>query len=355
MLRTISIAAAVLALGVAGRARALDLDNLTLNGYTSFEYERQLHGADGGPGDANGSFDADVLDLVLNLRPADSLRVAMDVTWEHGVASEDDFGNAALEYGFVERTFSDALRLRVGKMFTPFGIFNEIHTAKPAFLSVKEAATTNKPERIVADATRFFPRWGVGIALRGDARVAGTPVEYDLMIANGEQDFGNPFEEDANVSKSVTARARAELSRHITVGASLYRDRPASRNVESLTSAGAEFEMLWGRLRVVGELVVGASDRVGGPSVTQVGWFVQPSCQCAWGVTPYIRVGRVDPNTDADGDAGSEIVAGVNLTTSDQVIVKIENNYVVGGAASSLGAYPGRDYHEIKAAIVVGF
>ena len=149
---------------------ALDSNKITINGYTSFEVEKQVDGQGKGGGDPHLSFDADLFDLVVNFQVSDQVRAAADFTWEHGVASEDDRGNAALEYGFVEHTFSDLFKIRVGKMFTPFGIFNEIHTAKTAFLSVKEAASTNKPERIVEGAFRFFPRWGVGIALRGDGR-----------------------------------------------------------------------------------------------------------------------------------------------------------------------------------------
>ncbi|MAF10759.1 hypothetical protein CMK11_09925 [Candidatus Poribacteria bacterium] len=349
------VACVIAAHGLVLSGHALDLADVDLNGYTSFEYERQIESAAHGAGDANGSFDADLLDLVLSLRPADDLRIALDVTWEHGAATEDDYGNAALEYGFVEHTFSDALRLRAGKMFTPFGIFNEIHTAKPAFLSVKEAAPTNKPERIVAEASRFFPRWAVGIALRGDARVGGAAIDYDVMIANGETGSGNPFEEDDNVAKALAARLRGELSPTALVGVSFYRDRPGSPEVESLTSVGTEFELQRDRVRVIGEAVVGSTDRVGSGSVTQVGWFVQPSYYCGYGVTAFARVGRVDPNLDADADAGYELVTGMNVAASDHLFVKVENDHVGGSSASSLGAYPGRDYNEIKAAVVVGF
>ena len=39
---------------------------------------------------------------------------------------------------------SDAVKLRAGKMFTPFGIYNEIHTAKPSIIILKEPNPTNK-------------------------------------------------------------------------------------------------------------------------------------------------------------------------------------------------------------------
>ncbi len=41
-------------------AYAIDLNALTINGYTSFEYELQIEPDDDGDGDPNGSFDADL-------------------------------------------------------------------------------------------------------------------------------------------------------------------------------------------------------------------------------------------------------------------------------------------------------
>ena len=125
-----------------------------------------------GGGDPNGSFDADGFDLGLNFHVSDKVRAATDLTWEHGAATEDNRGNVAVEYAFVEYTVSDLVKVRFGKMFTPFGVYNQIHTAKPTFLSRQGAGATNKPERIVVNAARFFPRWGSGIAFRVMARSA---------------------------------------------------------------------------------------------------------------------------------------------------------------------------------------
>jgi hypothetical protein len=123
----------------------------------------------------------------------------------------------AVEYAFVEYAFSDLLKIRVGKMFIPFGIYNEIHTAKPAFLSVKEPASTNKAERIVDDAFRFYPRWGSGIALHGDGLIGERGFSYDLFLSNGDQSETNPFEEDNNGAKAVTGRFRSRASSTRTV------------------------------------------------------------------------------------------------------------------------------------------
>jgi len=168
--------------------RAQYLSKLTINGYSDFEFEKQLEQE--GNGDPNGSFDADLFDLVLNFQVTDKIRVSTGLTWEHGAATEDGFGNVAVEYAFVEYAFSDLMKVRVGKMFIPFGIYNEIHTAKPAFLSVKEPASTNKAERIVDDAFRFYPRWGAGIAVHGDGVIGERGFSYDVFLSNGDQMVG---------------------------------------------------------------------------------------------------------------------------------------------------------------------
>ena len=55
-------------------------DRLRINGYSSMEFEYMT--SDDGRGDPNGSFDADLFDLVFNFRPVDRLRIAADITWE---------------------------------------------------------------------------------------------------------------------------------------------------------------------------------------------------------------------------------------------------------------------------------
>jgi hypothetical protein len=335
---------------------AIDSDRISLNGYSSFEIERQVEDEGEGLGDPNGSFDADLFDLVLNIQVDDRIRVAADVTWEHGAASEDGRGNVALEYGFVEYVFDDALKVRFGKMFTPFGIFNEIHTAKPAFLSVKEAASTNKAERIVDGSYRFFPRWGTGVGIRGGLFFGEGYLDYDLLIANGDQDETNPYEEDNNQAKSWTARLRYEVSDRLRVGTSFYYDKLSGPTFDHLVSEGLQVEYDTGTLRILAEAVLGSMDLDAGSAIKQLGWFIQPSYRMDSGLTPYTRLEFVDPDRDADDDRGFSLVIGMNYETSGGLTFKVEENYFKGGNESGgLRNLPGRDYSEIKAAVVLGF
>ncbi len=326
---------------------AAEPGTFSINGYSSFEVEYQW--SEAGEGDRHASMDADLFDLVFNFRPTDQIRVATDITWEHGVASEDGRGNAAIEYGFAEYALSDGLKLRAGKMFTPFGVFNEIHTAKPAYLSVKEAASTNKPERIV-DSERFFPRWGVGVAATGDLFIGDVRVDYHLMVSNGEQEDTNPYEEDNNLAKAVTARTRVESGPAI-VGVSLYADWLDGG--ETIVSTGVQGQVVVGSLEVMTEGVYGTRGG-GGATDAQVGVLVQTAWRFDGGWTPYLRGEVVDPDLKTGGDRGTLSIVGVNLSIDEHLFIKLEHDVLVGGPASSLQEVGGTA-HELKFAVVVGF
>jgi hypothetical protein len=327
--------------------------DLTINGYTSLEFEEQLD--EEGGGDPNGSFDADLFDLVLNFQVNDAIRVATDLTWEHGAATEEGFGNVAVEYAFIEYAFSDLVKVRAGKMFTPFGIYNEIHTAKPAFLTVKEPASTNKTERIVANGFRFFPRWGAGISVHGDGLIGERSFSYDVLVANGAHEEGNPFEEDNNAAKSVTGRFRFEPSDALEVGSSFYYDLIESGGVDRLTSLGLELRFQTRAWRVLAETAYGWLDPDEGDSILQIGWYVQPSYEFDNGMTPYARVERINPDTSSADEQGYDFIVGLNYEIAAGFMIKVENNWFKGAEASTLAQYPGAGYSEIKAAVVLGF
>ncbi len=350
--RLLAIALAALALASPLSAQEM-ADRIVINGYTNFEFEKQI--SKQGKGDKNGSFDADQIDLVFNVTVSERVRVSIDLSWEHGTATELNQGNQALEYGFVEYALSDKLKLRFGKMHTPFGIFNEIHTAKPAFLSVKEPPSLNKNSRVVGGGYLFYPRWGAGIEAHGDAVVHGMDLTYDVLVANGDSETVNPFEMDENPSKSLTARVRLDVTDNLRVGYSFYHDRFNSPTFTTIQSHGLEAELNLTRFRVLSEVAVGSLGLTKGGSQRQVGWHIQPSVHLSHGITPYLRYDSFNPNRDSTGVDGHVFLVGVNVELAKNFQLKLENNDFRGGSKSTLAQYPGKGYNELKAALVLGF
>ena len=385
-----AILVAALATG-AGMARAESPvttggESFRLNGYTSFEFERRL-GDDGG-GDEFGSFDADLFDLVLNWRANEHLRVAADLTWEHGAASEDSRGNVALEYGWVEYSVNDLLRVRAGKMFTPFGIYNEIHTAKPATLTVKEPFSTNRTDKW-GTAARLYPRWQVGVELLGNGSSPIGDWDYAVAVSNGEQlqydgefdlsEEANPFEEDVNTQKAITARVRLATVGNVQVGLSGYFDAIRVFDPDAgeffagtLQQTAYGLSLQWTPtelpIGIEAEVVSGnftpthafkssaAALSIPLDSATSIGATAMVYWRATDSLTPYVRYEYLDLDDDRDDDATSLLLAGVNLRVAGGLVLKVEGDYTMAQKDTAYGE--GDDaisFFELKAAAVVGF
>ncbi len=340
-------------------AEAQIQERVRINGYSSFEYEYLL--SEDGNSDPNGSFDADLIDIVLNVDISSRLRFATDITWEHGTATEEGLGNAAVEYAFPEYTIRNWLKIRAGKMFLPFGIYNEIHTAKPAFLAVKEPLSTNKPNKFGADE-RFYPRWATGISVLGNFSVGTVNFEYNVQVSNGYQENTNPFEEDDNTQKAVATRLLVQPIPGLKMGVSTYSDRITELDATTgddtgertkLSSLSTHAEYSTGGFGLEFEYITGKTDP-SDPSELQKNAFEgMLYYTIADRYTPYFRYEFLDPDKDIDDDTANMLSIGLNTLVDKNYFLKLQYNYVSSGDANA--RFAGVNFSEFQAAVVLGF
>ncbi len=332
---------------------------VSMNGYFSFEYEKTLSGDE--EEDINGSFDLDLVDLVFNVDATDRLRVALDLTWEHGSASEDGRGNVAVEYAFAEYTINNLLRIKAGKMFTHFSIYNEIHTAKPANLTVKEPLATNKNNKFGSDI-RFYPRWLTGVGATGNAEMGGWELDYDLQVSNGEteDDGANPFEEDDNTHKAVNGRIRIVPTEGLRFGFSFYDDSmedPGNdRERFDISSYAAQIEWdTYDGIGVEAEYIIGTQDMTANPDgevdrdALTLMLFYHINDQ--W--IPYVRYESLEPNDDVKDDEATKVIAGINWMVDRNMYLKFEVDRV--STEDNNDKFEGADFTEFKASLSIGF
>jgi hypothetical protein len=337
-------------------------DKVRINGYSSFEYEYQLaeDAIGGGKGDPQGSFDADLFDIVINVQASDKLRMSADVTWEHGAAAQDGLGNADVEYAFPEYAASDALKFRAGKMFVPFGIYNEIHTAKTAFFAVKEPLSTNKPHKFGAD-DRFYPRWTTGLSVLGNVALISMQLDYHVHIGNGFQEETNPYEEDNNTQKALTGRIRLQPIDSLKIGGSYYSDAlsacdtlgqlTAHRTLMSSISGHVEYQIKGFSMEfefVTGSVTVYDEDAQVKSVLEGMLYYTIKERY-----TPFVRVESLDPDADIDDENATLMSLGVNVKIDDGYFFKIQVNST--GSGDNNTRFDGVGYQEIQAAVVLGF
>jgi len=343
-------------------------DKITMNGYFNVEFEDKISGEyDGRFVDEHASFDSDMLDIILNIQVTDRVRIAVDFSWEHGSQSEVDKGNIGYEYAFAEYTFSDPIKIRIGKMFTAFGIYNEIHTAKPSLIILKEPNTTNKMYFISKDKyeqTLFYPRWGTGVALLGNTKVSNIPVDYILQVINGDLSYGvdgNEYNKDDNNHKAIVARVRADISNDLQIGASYYHD--IMQNYDSNDVSIGEMEvssygvqMIWhinNDFRFEAEYVTGTLDVQNITSFRRSGYSILPSYYITDNINLYFLYSQADPNHSKAQDSVTNIAPGINIEVDTNVFIKVDVLNVQSQKNNTI--YAGDSYSEFRAALSIGF
>lgn len=346
---------------VPGRAQQIELqDKIRINGYSNFEFEYMP--TKQGRGDGNASFDAQEFDVVFNILPTDRLRVNADLRWEHGPATEDLRGNVALSHGFVEYTVYDALRIRAGKILLPFGIYNEIHTAKPAIFMYKEPFAVYKAEKLGA-VRRFQPRSASGLEALGSASLGGVDGDYTLLLANGETNSKtqDPFEADDNSNKSLTGRVRLRPTSWVMIGSSYYHDQfteydalgkdtgRRTRNASYVQS----LELAPGPVLVQAEYARSSVRPATTPAVDANGYFAVASVMLLDRLRPYLEYQRFDPNTKAGNDNVVVLSPGLNVRMDGGLYLKFQLDKYHSLAANP--RFRGVDFTELTAAVAVAF
>ena len=350
---------ALLAGALPAHAQLMDNDKIRVNGYSNFEYEYSPSNV--GRGDRNGSFDAQEFDLVFNILPSDRLRLSTDIRWEHGVATEEGRGNLAISHGFAEYTIVDALRMRAGKILVPFGIYNEIHTAKPAIFMYREPWSIAKPDKM-GFPRRFFARSTTGIEALGDARLGSMQADYAVVLSNGDTDAGvNGFEEDDNSNKAVTGRVRVRPIPSLTLGASYYHDQLSEyddagddtglRTRQQTVGGLAQWQPR--SFQLEGEWIRGSLTPSTDVKQVGTGYYGSASYLIKDRVRPYVFYQNLDPNGSVDDDRATVWGPGINTRLDGSLFVKLELlNYDSGANNTRLR---GMKYTELGAAVAVAF
>jgi hypothetical protein len=261
-------------------------------------------------------------------------------------------------------------------MFTPFGIYNEIHTAKPSTIILKEPNSTNKIyfmthyEDANGDSTyeqtMLYPRWGTGVAVLGNSEVFGMSYDYILQVTNGDLTYGvdgNEYDKDDNNQKAVTARVRLDITDDLQVGVSTYHDKMVRYDSDDdavgdmyVSTQGAQ--LIWhinDDFRLEAEYISGTLD-VKNTTISKFrrsGYSLVPSYFVTDIVNLYFLYSEADPNHNRDDDSVVNYAPGVNIEIDDNMFLKIDYFNVLSEKNNTL--FKGEDYSELRAALAIGF
>jgi hypothetical protein len=136
-------------------------------------------------------------------------------------------GSVILERAWIEWNQHQALKLRVGNYFTPFGIWNEDH-GTPTLISLA------LPQFIIQ---RWMPLRQTGVMLYGNAFVGDWELGYSATLSNGRQEISN-YNFDNGFGFGGRAYARRDTGTLNTAfGLSYFTGKTRDEEVDFVASA----------------------------------------------------------------------------------------------------------------------
>lgn len=354
-------AAAFLALAFAitstGRAEAISLDKVTLHGYFDLEYNHAdkpegIYATSATKTD-NGAFDQHHFTLLPAMEVTPELRIKANIEFDHGADTEFGKGGVILEYGFGEYIFNDLFKVRGGKMLTPFGLYNEIHDASPAFIAASVPDVIYKSDKMGGHS--IMPKWITGLAPLG-AGMAGSSYEWDYVvyIGNGESLDTNESEFDSNPNKAVGGRIQfnAEDSAFQAGISAYYGDKAVSESKlsENHWAYVVSLNGNYGHFNAKGEYA-----RSRQTAKDEVAWYVQMSYTYGR-FTPYARAQSLDPNDSVSDDHWTTFLGGLNIKVNSNLFLKLEWDSHSRGASNMGVITPGNeDFNEFRSVATIFF
>ncbi|RMI13163.1 MAG: hypothetical protein D6681_06085 [Calditrichaeota bacterium] len=282
-----------------------------------------------------GTFDLHHFNIFGNYLINSKARVFGEIEWEHGADLEPGENNkpaagfVRLERAWFEYRFSNYVTLRLGKFLTPYGIYNEIHDAAPAYDTsiLPESLYGKHPNNSFGgERQRFYAKFSIGVQLLGTLERKDAQLQYQLFLVNGRGK--NPFEQDDNSDKGIGLRLLGEFQR-VKVGYSLYTDRNGLFRNTRQTSHAVDLRLEFNHWRLNSEF---AHTRLGSGSTslpTQVanGGYVEFAYYLFSKQTVLIRYDVIDPDNRFGGDFQRDIVIGTSVQFIKDALVKGEVHF----------------------------
>lgn len=161
------------------------MDELEIHGFGGWAYGN-TDGLSYAVGSSDGKYDNAEFALNISARPAERLSIVAQVYYESDDADSNTSKDAELDYAFAEWFVSDALKVRMGRVKHPFGLYGEIFdvgTLRPFYLLPQSIYGPNG----------FTAKAYNGVGLTGNYSFgSGWGVQYDLYGGEIEGDFDIP-------------------------------------------------------------------------------------------------------------------------------------------------------------------
>jgi hypothetical protein len=276
-----------------------------------------------------GTFDLHHFNLFGDYLLSDKARVFGEIEFEHAgdtegsTFAEEEGGDIRVERAWFEYAFSQKLKLQLGKFLTPYGIYNEIHDAAPAYdTSILPVSIYGVHRNPFGQQQRYYAKFSLGAQVLGKLELGSASLQYQLMLANGRG--RKPYAQDDNRNKALGARLLVELpALRLKAGYSFYSEKNGLVQHTRQSSHAGDLRFEWRRWRVSGEFAhsVLSSGNAFTPAQVANGGYGELAYQLFNRQTILLRYDVLDPHRRQSGDLERDVTIGTSVQIIRQTVV----------------------------------
>ncbi len=281
----------------------------------------------------NWTFDQNHLNVISIYSLDDHFTFINEMEWQHDSDHSADMGRSLeWERAFVEYKYSDALRIIAGKFLSPFGLYNERHSATPSIISTFLPIIYRDHEHWHSNAGKTFSKYSTGVGVLGSIYSGSWEGKYHLYLSNGrgpQQD-----QSDNNVDKGMGTRLTlAPPGAFLKLGFSAYRDRNGNDGNSRQRAIGFDIELDLDDLHMEGEAIRNHFEELDingipdGVFTSGGGYYILGNYVLFDSIKPFARYEYYDENRKMNNDAISIYTCGINISVTPKVILKGETHF----------------------------
>ncbi|RMD95959.1 MAG: hypothetical protein D6814_12290 [Calditrichaeota bacterium] len=301
------------------------------HGYLTFEAEISSKDSVG----RRGTFDLHHFNVLGDYLLNQNMRVFGEIEWEHGTDSEayepggTQAGFVRLERAWFEYEPTPGLKLRFGKFLTPYGIYNEIHDAAPAYdTSILPQSIYGKHMNPFGRNQRFYAKFSIGIQLLSKIEIGESFFEFKTLLSNGRGK--KPFEQDDNADKGIGFRLLGDIQPlQLKIGYSFYTDKNGAAFDTRQTSHAIDLRFERNRWRWTVELARSSLQTPNGPHSSRVAnaGYAELAYHISQWQTLIARYDLFDPDQHLANELERDFTLGTSIYLLKQVVVKAEVHF----------------------------
>jgi hypothetical protein len=273
------------------------------------------------------------INLIDDFNLQENARFLIDVEFEDGtdIAENRTKGSVKVSRAFFEYNFKSNTSISVGKVLTPFGLFNETHDFSITYLPIEVPLPYRAfITKANGSTTRIFSKYSTGLSVKDTSKILqNTNWVNQFTVSNGMSETNNGG--DNNHDKALSLKSAFKYTNEDNVydtGLSLYTEKDSSvfggSTEKRFWTSALHFKFENNHFNISTEILSSRFNSSTSTTQKAIAYYACAGYTINEKYTPYVLYSMAYRDLSNKKNNEKNKIVGVNTNLLQQVILKVE-------------------------------